>query len=119
MNKKFLGIAILSSAVVLTGCSINIDPSSEHYSNSNDMTRSEQENRQSISTLMTGMTVGQVIAKMGVAEFNEMSKVNDVNKQVLYYRTQRTKADGFTTKDECTPLVFVDNVLVGWGNQAL
>jgi len=33
----------------------------------------------------------------------------------LFYRTRRTEADGETSRDETTPLVFKNNELVGWG----
>jgi hypothetical protein len=39
--------------------------------------------------------------------------------QVLYYRTRRVDDDGITTKNECTPLVFINNELVGWGELSL
>ena len=38
--------------------------------------------------------------------------------QVLFYRTHHQKSDGKTTKDECTPLVFKQNRLTGWGDKA-
>ena len=38
--------------------------------------------------------------------------------EVLFFRTHRTHSDGETTKDECTPLVFRDGVLIGFGDKA-
>jgi hypothetical protein len=37
---------------------------------------------------------------------------------VLFYRTHRRDGDGVTTKDECTPLVFKNGLLIGWGDAA-
>jgi hypothetical protein len=55
---------------------------------------------------------------MGIADFNESYSKDDDTYQVLYYRTQRINGDGVTTKDECTPLVFKNSILVGWGERA-
>jgi hypothetical protein len=38
---------------------------------------------------------------------------------VLLYRTRLVREDGRTTRDETTPLVFVDGELVGWGESAV
>ena len=50
--------------------------------------------------------------------FNELFEKQDGTYRVLYYRTQKTMGDGITTKDECTPLVFRNGNLVGWGDSA-
>ena len=55
---------------------------------------------------------------LGVADFNEVYNKGDENIQVLYYRTNRKHADGITTKDECTPLIFKNGALVSWGDTA-
>jgi len=51
-------------------------------------------------------------------DFNELFEKQDGTYRVLYYRTQKTMGDGITTKDECTPLVFRNGELVGWGDSA-
>ena len=38
---------------------------------------------------------------------------------VLRYRTHRQRGDGETTRDETTPVVFVDGNVVGWGDSAI
>ena len=55
---------------------------------------------------------------MGLADFNEFHQKDQDRFQVLYYRTQRKNGDGVTTKDECTPLVLKNGLLVGWGDTA-
>ena len=60
-----------------------------------------------------------VVDELGAADFNEMISSNGDTVQVLYYRTQRVDDDGITTKNECTPLVFVNNELKGWGELSL
>jgi hypothetical protein len=52
---------------------------------------------------------------MGIADFNEFYIKGEDTYQVLYYRTQHIDGDGVTTKDECTPLVFKNSALLGWG----
>ncbi|WP_406664535.1 DUF3192 domain-containing protein [Gallaecimonas sp. GXIMD1310] len=76
----------------------------------------EKENRQSIAGLQTGMTQAAVLAKMGTPAFDD--QLTDGHR-VLFYRTQWKHGDGATTRDECTPLIFADGKLVGWGQLAL
>ena len=38
--------------------------------------------------------------------------------QVMFYRTQHVRADGLTTQDECTPLLFENEKLIAWGDGA-
>jgi len=64
------------------------------------------------------MGFDQVKNLMGVPDFNETYEKNGETIQVLYYRTQRTKKDGITTKDECTPLIFKQSILSSWGEMA-
>jgi hypothetical protein len=76
-------------------------------------------NRQAIQTLQIGDSLLHVTDSMGTADFNEIIPTNDQPIQVVYYRTHRNDGDGLTTKDECTPLVFKERVLVGWGHEFL
>ena len=73
-------------------------------------------NRKAIQKLEIGATLASVTDLMGTADFNEIVLKEDEKYQILYYRTQRTVEDGLTTKDECTPLIFNNRELVGWGN---
>jgi len=57
-----------------------------------------------------------VYNSLGVADFTETYQRNGAVVKVLYYRTHRNQKDGLTTKDECTYLNFVDNVLTETGN---
>nr|WP_136250728.1 DUF3192 domain-containing protein [Ningiella ruwaisensis] len=76
-------------------------------------------NRKGIQTLKIGDSLLHVTDNMGTADFNEILPNSDVPLQVLYYRTQRAHEDGLTTKDECTPLVFENQTLIGWGHEYL
>jgi hypothetical protein len=69
--------------------------------------------------LSPGVSKMSVVDTLGPADFNEMASSDGDAVQVLYYRTQRIDDDGVTTKNECTPLVFINNELVGWGELSL
>jgi len=56
---------------------------------------------------------------MGQANFSEAYETDGNQYQILYYRTHRVDSDGETTKDETTPLVFKNQRLIGWGQDAL
>ncbi|WP_144209807.1 DUF3192 domain-containing protein [Shewanella donghaensis] len=123
--KSKLGIALIMAfaATSLSGCVLNVG---DHEGNRSDSYWEKQQktNRNNLSKLSIGMTKDQVSILMGTADFSEAyvtqadseSKKNEV--QVFFYRTQWSKGDGKTTKDECTPVVIRDNKLVGWGETA-
>jgi hypothetical protein len=115
--KKALMIAALVVPLTLTGCVISVDGEGD-YSHHADWDDRESENRREISDLNTGINIAAVKRNMGTADFNELYKRGEDEYQVLFYRTHRTKGDGVTTKDECTPLVFKNGVLHGWGETA-
>ena len=119
MKKYLLLLAVLGGSSMLSGCVISVGEGEPGGYYSSDWHKREQNNRKHIAKLETGMRYQDVTRKMGVADFNEMVQSEGVQKRVLYYRTQRTAEDGITTKDECTPLVFENGVLVGWGETAL
>lgn len=113
-------IIIPLAAVFLSACIIvDGDHVSDSYGKRTDWQELEKDNRSKISALDIGDSVQSVLARMGVPEFDELLTVDDKNYRVLYYRTQRNESDGVTTKDECTPVVFVDGELTGFGQLAL
>lgn len=72
----------------------------------------EAYNRQYISKLKLGeFTFDQALEHLGSPDITEAKSANDKNFQVLFYRTQHVKSDGITTQDECSYLLFVNNVL--------
>ncbi len=83
---------------------------------SQDWESRELINRNAIQNLQLGAPLAEITKNMGTADFNEILLNGSDKYQVLYYRTQRTTEDGMTTKDECTPLVFDQSGLVGWGH---
>ena len=114
---KILLAAALGLSLGLSGCVISVDGDGVdgHYGDWQDR---EQKNRKNINHLSPDLNLAQVTDRMGLADFNEFHQKDQDRYQVLYYRTQRKDGDGVTTKDECTPLVLKNGLLVGWGDTA-
>ncbi|MEC4727032.1 DUF3192 domain-containing protein [Shewanella sp. D64] len=107
----FVGVASLG----LSGCVINLGESDSGW---NSWEQTQSANRDNLTKLNLGMSQDQVKVLMGDADFYEAYIQNEKEVHVLFYRTQRTKEDGKTTKDECTPVVISNNAVVGWGEKA-
>ena len=71
-------------------------------------------NRSQLDKLSVGMSTDQVRRAMGKPYKSEFLG----SRQVWYYITE-WQSDGQTTMDEMTPLVFENNVLLGWGHNFL
>lgn len=72
-------------------------------------------NRGKISELHIGEALNDIQLHMGHPDFSEAKMAGDKQLLVLFYQTQRKVADGQLTRDECTPLIFVNEQLVAWG----
>ena len=57
-----------------------------------------------------------VIDYLGPPDITEAKQVNDDIIQVMFYRTRKIKGDGITTKDECSPLLFRNGLLIAMGD---
>ncbi len=68
-------------------------------------------NVDNLARLKEGMSKQEVLAVMGQPLVNE--KYNTEN--VWFYYTESKWSDGSRTSDECSPLVFEDGKLIGWG----
>jgi len=68
-----------------------------------------------IGRLRQGMTKTEVEAIMGAPLTGEVYHEPDI----WYYYTCRRWADGAITRDECTPVVFADGRVIGWGQDFL
>lgn len=114
-------LAALSLVVVLgmglQGCVIAVG--GEGYDSSSDYRDDEKRNRQYIASLVEGTALNTVEAELGTPNFSDLVTVDGVRYRVMYYRTHRVHADGNTTRDECTPVVFADGLLIGTGDLAL
>ncbi|WP_010178580.1 DUF3192 domain-containing protein [Glaciecola sp. HTCC2999] len=119
--QKVQVISIASLLMVsLSGCVIAIgDDEYKRDTHHSSWEVREKNNRAHVQGLQLGEHYLDITNKMGVADFNELLTRQNNTYQVLYYRTHRQNGDGVTTKDECTPLVFLNNELVGWGDNYL
>jgi len=112
MNKKvitLIGLALFAYAifVALVVTFYDDSPSNMKWEDR------EAFNRQFISKLKLGeYKFEQALTDLGSPDITEAKKVDSTNFQVLFYRTQHMKSDGITTLDECSFLLFVDEVLV-------
>lgn len=114
--KKCL-LASLLMAPLLTGCVVAVGGDHDYDNNSHWKAR-HAENRTTIANLDAGATYQTILTQMGTPDFSEHLSVADKEYQILFYATQSLHSDSKTTKDECTPLVFEQKQLIGWGEAA-
>ncbi|HCV03682.1 DUF3192 domain-containing protein [Pseudoalteromonas sp. SSMSWG5] len=117
--KKALLIAALS-APFLTGCVIAVSDgeADTHWagSSSSSWEKQHKNNREIISNLALDTSYQTVLNKLHTPNFTELLKQGDDVYQVLFYVTHSIHSDGKMTKDECTPLVFKNDKLIGVGD---
>ena len=70
-------------------------------------------NKQNVGKLKKGMTKDEVVAVMGEPVKGEVYCMPDA----MFYYTDPKWSDGNITSDECTPLVFEKDKLIGWGQE--
>jgi Protein of unknown function (DUF3192) len=80
-----------------------------------DWSDCEDDNRWALRYIEVGDSLQDVSGEFCRPDFREMVENDGEEVEVLFFRTQHRHSDGETTRDETTPLVFVDGVLVGWG----
>jgi len=79
----------------------------------------EAYNRQFISKLqLEQFNFEQALQQLGNPDITEAKKVAGDKFQVMFYRTQHMKSDGITTQEECTALVFKNELLFAIGKSA-
>jgi outer membrane protein assembly factor BamE (lipoprotein component of BamABCDE complex) len=78
----------------------------------------EEYNKIQISKLELGLQKKQVLELLGSPDITEAKREDNKELQVMFYRTQHKQADGITTEDECTALLFENNELIAWGDSA-
>jgi hypothetical protein len=61
----------------------------------------------------------QVLERLGSPDITAAVRKDNNLYQVLYYRTHRMNADGITTADECTALLFKNRRLIAMGETAV
>jgi hypothetical protein len=77
----------------------------------------ERRNVDRIEALPMGVSTQDARERLGEPNFIEAFTSSRGDYKVLFYRTHRNKADGDTSKDETTPLVFKDGRLIGYGDR--
>ncbi|GLR70845.1 DUF3192 domain-containing protein [Agaribacter marinus] len=115
-----LVFAGLASLFILQGCVISVNDDDHDRGNYyHSEKKREQKNKSYIATLSAGTDISLVKSALGTPDFSEMLMKEDKEYKVLFYRTQHVHSDGNTSKDECTPLVFNNGELVGYGDTAI
>lgn len=118
MNKKvimriLLALAIYGVFVVLVVNFYDDSPADMQWGDR------ESYNRQYIAKLtLQEFNFEQALEELGGPDITEAKKVNNESYQVMFYRTQHVKSDGFTTQDECTALLFKNGSLIAIGETA-
>ena len=118
MNNKVIGRILLALTVYAIFVALVVT----FYDDSPDKMKwddKEAYNRQFIAKIkLDKFTFEQALTQLGSPNITEARTVNDVNYQVMFYRTQHVKSDGITTQDECTFLLFVNGMLkeIGLGD---
>jgi hypothetical protein len=77
-------------------------------------------NNENIMNLKVSMTQDEVLKTMGTPAASESYEaVGGERVSILYYRTEEKLTAITTVKDECTPIVFINGKLAGWGEKML
>ena len=117
--KRIIKLAcVLPLVATLGGCVVAVGDDFDRHDRS-DWRQRQADNREHIDRLSPGMMYAEVRHRMGMPDFREVHQNSGDTVTVLYYRTDSVTSDGVTSKDECTPLVFRNDVLEGWGERAL
>lgn len=112
---KLLAVTVFTAT--LSGCVVAIGDKTASQSESG-WKKVQAHNLQHINQLQLGARADDVRTLMGAPDFSELFEKDGAQVLVLFYRTQHLKSDNKTTKDECTPLIFKNNQLTGWGDKA-
>ncbi len=116
MNKKLVRYLILGLGLygVIAGLVIvfyNDDPQSMYWEDR------ESFNNRYLAKLSIDerLSIDTVINNIGAPDLTFAKTADNDKLQILYYRTQHVKSDGITTLDECTGLLFRNDILIAWG----
>jgi hypothetical protein len=109
--------ALLLTSTTLTGCVVAIG--NDGFSDDEQWEQTQKRNDSYINSINLGATIAIIRADLGEPDYRDSFQRNGDTFEVLYYRTRHQNSDGKTTKDETTPLVFIDGHLVGYGSTAV
>ena len=115
LAKVFVAAAL---AVTLSGCVVAVGGDHDFERDDSSWKKTQRYNQEQINKLTLQMSAEDIRTLLGTPDFTESFNKDGETVQVLFYRTHHQKSDGKTTKDECTPLVFKQNRLTGWGDKA-
>ncbi len=113
LTSGFLALLLM---IHLSGC---IVVGGDSWHDDSHWKQRQTDNRKVIAQLEIGDSRQSIIKRLGAADFSEAFQRDQDNYRVLYYRTEHRHSDGVTTKDETTPLVFKNDQLIGWGDEAM
>lgn len=124
IKMKKLLIAALLTTPFLSGCIVAVSDGEAEHSWASDYSGSgwqkhQKSNRDKITGLKNGVAYQTVLQEFDTPEFSDLVNKGDNVYQVLYFATNSKHSDGKITKDECTPLVFKNGKLVGYGASAV
>ena len=108
-------VAALAMVVGSAGCVFVVGDGEWTKDSGNDALEQQRHNRVAVPKLQLGTPIGSVRDELGEPHFAEAFSRDDGEYRVLFYRTHRVDADGDTTRDETTPVVFRDGAVVGIG----
>ncbi|HEX5793879.1 MAG TPA: DUF3192 domain-containing protein [Rheinheimera sp.] len=115
LAKLFVAAAL---AVTLSGCVVAVGGDHDFERDDSSWKKTQRYNQEQINKLTLQASAEDIRTLLGTPDFTESFNKDGETVQVLFYRTHHQKSDGKTTKDECTPLVFKQNRLTGWGDKA-
>ncbi len=118
-SSSLRAFAVLPLALLMTGCVIAVNPDGDWDDDDDGWSRRQRDNREAIADLELGLRRTTVEDRLGEPDFVDSFLRDGEEFVVLMYRTHRTHGDGETTRDETTPIVFVDGLVVGWGDSAI
>lgn len=117
MKRTRLLLLLALTASLTSGCVITVNTDDEY--DDNDWRSRQVRNERAINRMELGRSQSSIVSELGEPDFVDAFSRDGQSFKVLYFRTHRVTDDGATTRNETTPLVFVDGVLVGWGETAI
>lgn len=114
-------VLLVVLATLLGGCVIAVRDGGGDgwHGDADDWKQRQQRNEQVIASLELGRPLDSVIRELGTPDMTESFVRDGREFRVLFYRTRLMHEDGRLSRDETTPLVFVNDELVGWGESAV
>ncbi|WP_419147606.1 DUF3192 domain-containing protein [Pseudoalteromonas 'SMAR'] len=107
----FLGLAVYVTVVFLVINYYKDDPQAMIWQDREAFNNRFIENL----SLEQQTELADVLDTLGSPDLTYVKKVDGEVLQIVFYRTQLVKPDGITTEDECTGMLFENNVLKLWG----